>query len=406
MNELMIEKINHMHKMHRKIFVWGMGLDAVRAAYMIESKIDFDGFIVSNIRNAASQFIGRSVYKVDDVIEEENFFIVAVSYNVYPDIAERLRINGKVEFKDFIYYEYLSKLVVYLHGNCHCDVIQKYMESSADFNNQYVFYHAPRLTSGVKLRTEKEIFENIDIWIHQDIRDDNMIGYHASDSFIREQIPDEKNVVEIVIPNLYGLGWGFFPQNKRSKTNEKNESIYNNQGVDLNGMFCVSDSILDKIIEDNREKNVDIEEIIRYCQDNLFNEQDVKYQFTSMINKIINREKSWDIKISDYIIDQYMYKKLFYDAFHPTNCVLKKISVDILQFLGIEANGTDLKCDYCLDSHEEPVYPAVKRILHLEWDEDEIRKSHRAKKATAYMDFSEYIREYLWWCGNVNWRQV
>ena len=88
-------------------------------------------------------------------------------------------------------------------------------------------------------------------------------------------------------------------------------------------------------------------------------------------------------------------EKMFYDAGHPTNVIMKKISEEILNRLGIDEDGihTDLTMDGC----ENPIYPSVKRWLKLQWDESEIRKSHSARKCCDKMDFEEYVKEYLWW---------
>ncbi len=48
--------------------------------------------------------------------------------------------------------------------------------------------------------------------------------------------------------------------------------------------------------------------------------------------------------------------------------------------------------------HENPVYPVVINYLRMNWKEEELRKSFTAKKMCKFMDFEEYIREYLWWC--------
>jgi hypothetical protein len=62
----------------------------------------------------------------------------------------------------------------------------------------------------------------------------------------------------------------------------------------------------------------------------------------------------------------------------------------------------ELKDTYSdLDDYELPIYPKVKEILKLEFDENDIRKSSHGKKMDKKMSFEEYIREYLYWCYKI-----
>lgn len=305
-----------------------------------------------------------------------------------------LRNMNLKEFVDYVYYDYIDKELIYLHGNCHMNVIQRYLESASDFCSKYSFYHAPRLVSGIEPRDEQEIFDNIDWWIHQDIRDNNRISFKVSDTYIRKKLDKNKNFKEIIVPNLYGLGKGFFPQNRGEEYNKSNESITNVGGIDNNGMFCTPDYFMDTFVKENLRLN----QMIEKSHKNIIDSKVVLDGFNIMIEKIKLREQKWDIKVSDFILQNYRMRKLFYDAYHPTNFVLHFISSKILLYLGMER---EIFTDYTLDIHEEPVYPFVKEILYLEWEELFIRKSKNAKKSCIDMDFKEYLREYAWWCYNI-----
>ena len=139
-----------------------------------------------------------------------------------------------------------------------------------------------------------------------------------------------------------------------------------------------------------------LEQICSYVQgDGILSSGDILQNFNTYITKIQQREKDWDIKISDFILTHYKSEKLFYDSGHPTNVIFEKISVDILQILGIsDWISTDLR----LDSNEIPIYPWIRKVLGMEWTEERIRVSSNAKKCSDYMDIKEYIREYIWWC--------
>lgn len=371
--------------------IFGVGLDAVKCVYLLENLGRDFSFFVTNHKKQ-DFFMGKPVYAAEEV-KGDFFYIIAVSYHTYPIIAKQMRNAGKREFEDFIYYEWMNKEIVFLHGNCHLSIVQQYMESSKDFCNQYTIYQCSRLVSNAEFCFEKEFFDHIRVWIHQDIRKDNRMGYHVSDEYIRSCISDISSITEIIVPNLYGHGRGFFPQNKGMEHNSHNEAIANMNGTDLNGMFCTPDFV----IEDCMKRNLTIEETMDWCnRDDLFDAAEIIEAFEKMISRIKEREKKWDIPISQFIIDHYKHKKLFFDAFHPTNVILKYISEKILDLLN--CGYEEIGCLHCLDAHEEPVYPSVSKILELEWKDEEIRKSKRAKKALETMSFNEYIKEYAWWC--------
>lgn len=344
-----------------------------------KSGIDISYYLSGN--KYADRFRGKKVYgeNVDGL-----YIVVATSPGVYLQIADELREGGKREFEDFIYYEWLFKKIVLLHGNCHMTVIEKYLMSSCEFRDRYAVYPYPLLVSSTKkFRTEPEVFSHIDIWIHQDIRRDNQFGYEVSDDYIRHYVSTE--IKEIIIPHLYGIGKMLFPQ---SIALEGNPAI--NDGQDTDGLFLHGDKVIEKCISEG----MDIDGIVAFCKsDGALTEEEILQNYCAGINKVRLREAEWDIKIADFIETHCRREKLFYDDGHPTNFVMKYISAEILKRLNIE--DTRICCGISMDAHEKYVYPIVRKVLGLEWADKEIRVT--GMKLDKHMDFEEYIREYCWW---------
>ena len=338
MNKAIAEKIKN------GVVVRGTGIHGARCTYMFQlSGIDIVCYID---RNGGNTFRGKPVYGVDFMPDKEMLLVVATNMDLYPTIASELRERGLVEFVNFAYYEWFIKDIVLLHGNCHMEILREYLLSSREFTHKYSIYPYPLLISSTKeFRTEPEIFENIDIWVHEDIRNNNSFGYEVSDEYIRSNLGEA--VREIKIPHLYGISRMFFPQVITLNDNG-NEAL--NGGTDTDGIFLYGD----RVIED--------------C-----------------VNK--------GIKIADFIEENYRKDKLFYDPGHPTNVVMEYIAREVLLILGITPK--ELICNKRMDAHEKCVYPCVRKLLGIIWDEDDVRKT--GKKLGDYMDFPEFIREYLWW---------
>ncbi|MCM1222684.1 MAG: WcbI family polysaccharide biosynthesis putative acetyltransferase [Lachnospiraceae bacterium] len=361
--------------------VRGTGIHGAKCAWMLRRYgIDIRYFISKN-GGGVETFRGKQIYREN---VEGLYILVATSPEVYWLVSDELRNEGKREFEDFAYYEWLFKDVVLLHGNCHMEIIRKFLLSSSAFRDRFAIYPYPLLVSATKqFRTEPEIFRHIDVWIHQDIRRNNQFGYKVSDEYIRSNVSPE--IREIIIPHLYGIGKMLFPQ---SISLDGNEAI--NDGLDGDGLFLHGDKVIEKAIG----RGMKMDEMIEYCKsDNVISEEEIKDNFFAGMTKLQEREKLWDIPIYDFIKDNYQEEKLFYDDGHPTNFVMKRIAEEILKRLQIY--DLQIYCDSKMDLNEKCVYPVVKKVLGLRWEDKEIRVM--GKKLAEHMDFEEYIREYCWW---------
>lgn len=372
----------------RRVAVFGTGLEAVKCIHYLQKKgIDVVYFLNNNCK--IGQFCGCPVFEPDTEKVRNVFILVATKELVYSIISKQLEESGLSEFKDYIYYEWAYKKLVLLHGNCHMTIIRLFLLSSGTFGRQYSIYPNPLICENKKGKIENTVLENCDLWVHEDIQEDNGFSYFLSDAYMRKFI--RSDTVEVVIPNLFGLGKAFFPQ---SEGNYRNNKIKN--GEDTNGMFPHADKVIDKCVEQGMKK----EKIIEFCmRDDAISRNEIKENFRLYIEKMRIREQCWDIKIVDYILENYKKRKLFYDMGHPANEILEVISKGVLERLGITAES--VFADEKLDVHEEPVYPAVIKTLEMNWDNGLIRKSPWGKKACNEMDFKEYIEEYLWWCYGI-----
>lgn len=373
----------------KEVVVWGTGFDAVVCTYSVENEGKKIKYFLNTDCNMAD-FMGYAVYNPTEQKLKDVFILVASSEETYHVISAQMKQYGLEEFRDYIYYKLFNKKVVLLHGNCHMLIINNMLCSSKKFNETYSVYPNPQIQNLDKKGIDTAVLKNVDVWIHEDIRDDNEFGYFVSDSYIKSVI--NKEAKDITIPNLFGMGYMLFPKTKVG--NPRNGRMKNNQ--DQNGMFPHMDNVIDRC----KEESMDVEEIIQYCmRDDAISAGDILDNFNLYIGKIKEREKKWDIQISQYILQNYQKEKMFYDSGHPTNILLKKIAQEILRMLNIEDNN--IFSEISLGAYEIPVYPCVRKCLGVAYNTDLIRESRYARKAKEEMSFSEYIREYVRWCyGN------
>lgn len=370
----------------KKILIYGTGLDAVRLFYTLKNlNMPVGGFINKNSK--IKEFCGLKVYDCKRELIKGYYVIVASRFQSYMQIKMYLDTEELSEFDEYIFYEWLDKKIVFVHGNCHVSVIKEYLNSSSEFNKKYVIYPT-KLIQEMESGIDQMLLVNCDVWIHQEIRNENPFGYRMSDEYIRKKI--NPNVREIIISNTFGEGHIYFPQ--ADMNNIKNRPISN--GEDRNGIFPDNDAVISRCLD----SGMSIEDIINYCTRNdIFTEKQIINNFNTCLDKIYEREKNCDIKVYELIRNNYKDTKLFYDPGHPTNIVLEYIAVEILKLLGIVENR-QLHAINNLSAHELPIYPQVQKVLGLKFRDDEIRKGNRDKKLTEKMNFEEYIKQYIWYC--------
>lgn len=92
----------------------------------------------------------------------------------------------------------------------------------------------------------------------------------------------------------------------------------------------------EELIEQYINNNISFEYIVKKLSESCIDEKDILIQLKKDKEWIQEREKNWDIKISDFIWNRFRVVQLFYDIGHPTNILLKEIANRILTYLGIE----------------------------------------------------------------------
>ena len=373
----------------KKYIIWGTGIIAMRFFCSHCEHISIEYFVDNNVDSEYKNILFNKEVKNPANIDFSGKYVIVACQNVstYFEIKKQLCHVGMKEFTDFAYYVFYEKEIAIIHGNCHTRVIRKMLESSSDFLEHYFIYPIPQVQYLINAKISEDLLDNVDIFIHEDIQVDNSIGYYVSDEYMYSKLrPDVKN---IIIPHLFGLGSFMFPQS------EYNPSLCRWAGSKNITCFVSRDRIIDSAILNG----YDLKSIKGLIKEQVFSEEEIKNNFEYYISKIKERENAWSFRISDYILENYKKEKLFYDQNHPTNSLLKEISIRILQELGIQEK--DLYADEVLDINEEFVYECVKKTLDIRWDETIVRKSLNARRMAAQMDYEQYVREYLYWCHEI-----
>lgn len=293
-----------------------------------------------------------------------------------------VKLNDCEDIKD--------KKMVIVYGNCHTSIISQMLEVSPEFNKDYYIYPTERIQNITDPKDlYQECYSQCDVFIHQSIRLNNRYGEDYASERIIARLKQGCRV--IAIPNVYHLPLCFFPQ-YHDGPELKNKDV----------MHCTTfffrDAIIDKHLKRVRGllglyKRVKAD----YQDPNYFDNNGIVESFNQFIDKVRKREDAWDIKMSQFILDNYQQHQLFYDPNHPTNYFLSYVADELLKMLVGRENGSsgELKIKETLENIEYPMCQSAITALGLQWKEKQIRRNNPGTKWVPFnMNLLWYTCQY------------
>ena len=354
----------------KKIIVFGAGTMGEKFVYQYCDEITIHCFWDNN---KTGECLGYSIQKPK--FHKGSFIIVAVTD--YMEIRRQLIQMGYHEFEDFIPSKIYKKKLAVAYGNCHMGIVKRYLECSREFTLEYGFYPFPLIQEIKDMDIEcQDILRHCELFLHQSIRKNNVYGESYSSELMLKEVGKSCRVISI--PNLYGMPKYLFPQ--IDVGHDWYKGSFRPFQIDRNVVSW---------IKNGKSKEYMISRIFRYG--GVYSRTEILNMWENFKAKLQEREQEWDIKISDYILQNYKKEKLFCDPNHITSRTAKEIASRILEYMGykkdisIELNG--------MDTREIPVYIDVKKALGLKFEDDVIRKYSTGDMAlnNREMDTKEYI---------------
>jgi len=358
-------------KSDQSVIIFGAGNTGEKFAYKYFNQIKICCFWDNQ---KTGEFLGYPVYRP----ERNSQKIIIVASNAYFEIRAQLIDMGYEEFHDFIPFQIFRKKMAVAYGNCHMDVIRRYLQHNKEFASEYGFYPFPQIQRMNRLQFEYDkILQNCDLFFHQSIRKNNRYGAAYSSENMLQYVKETCNIISV--PNLYGLPKYLFPQL---------DMQYDGPVGNIPPFFV--DNNIKAWLKMGKSKK----EIMSYILfGGVYSKREIIIMWEDFQRKLGKREKEWDIKISDYIFSNYQKEKLFNDTNHITSKMAKEIAVRILKYMGYQT-PVFLESP-SMDALEVFVYHDVKEALGLAFEEKFIRKySQDASLLSGYeMDLEEYIEQ-------------
>lgn len=291
-----------------KYILYGIGGEAERFLFQNQGILQDIAFCID--RRSGKKFYGLNVCTLEDIsvsdYAETHLMIVAAGdEKIYTEIKRKLCEYGLKEWKHFIWSKTFRRKIVVINANCHGDAIEKYLNQSAVFCNEYMVYPIPAIQLNKEGKIDLDLLRHTDVYIHQDIRAENAMGYKLSDEYVGKYLPER--ATDICIPNFVGMGNWMYPSLG---------------GLDkvidaMNGPLYVlyRDAVLDEAVDHCHS----FEAFRTYWSNYRYDDDGMENRFTANMNRLKEREKNWDIKIYDFIRENYRTIPCFTDANHPRN---------------------------------------------------------------------------------------
>lgn len=316
-------------------------------------------------------------------------------------------LAGKSEADPLVLYEFVGrnlmrlqqaineikkrKKVMIIYGNCQTVAIRYYLEKVPEFYDKYFVFILPKFWIEEENQKYNQIFElNIfryaDILITQNISKNNKFGAKLATDNICKYVSKECNIIKIA--NCFSSG--YYPQFRR---NEKNELL---KDIDEDGLKIFKNQLdynVCRLIYEGKTLNNIVREISRddfYSPAEIFNYAFLELELTK------KREMQCDIKITDYIEDNYTKKIMFESDQHPTEDVICELCRRILAFLGINA---EIPHDLSVHSiglpgdERTPIYPSTLKCLGIRNISEGIL--YKLPITGKKVVFEDYMRSYI-----------
>ena len=270
---------------------------------------------------------------------------------------------------------YFRKKKIFIQANCQSHVIRTIFQSVDKLKNKYEILDIKPVHLW-KDEDKEYIFSNLDladIFLHQPISE-KTFGNYSSSNLIKSL----SNNVEIVsFPNIYFTGYhpqAFYLKDKDGKRIDEPFSYHDRNIVEWYlGM---------------EDKNIPYE---IFLDKDYYTDEFLKMNLERSLLELKNREKSTDIKISDYVENNMFGKKLFHVFNHPNNEVLYEFFDRLLLILGEQRlSNSERKIfkNEFLGQVRYPVYKSVQKYFGIN---EEIKISYYGKD----YDLNRFIKLYF-----------
>lgn len=272
-----------------------------------------------------------------------------------------------------------------VYGNCQNMSINTLITSSIKLMKKYILIDMLPVQDikgdEKKVGFSADFIQSIDLLIYQNVSENNKFSPKLATAHILKNI--NENAKTICIPNVYFSG--YFPQACGNPYNPFLKE-YNNTP------FPYGDINIQEMQDEYSAREI----AYKIGAKDFYSKEYVEKNANDSLQELINREQICDVKISDYILDNYKKEMLFFTTNHPSNKVLKELVKRVFNLCDEIVDDIDESKAWENNGREIFIYPSVFQGLGLEFDKDKFCWWNVIKKEPS--DIYEYVEDYLKYC--------
>lgn len=295
--------------------------------------------------------------------------------NEYEKHRNELRAQGLKEWKDFKWYKFAERKVCLISANCHGPELEKYLLTQKSFTDIYAIHpfmaFGGYMKDGVHSPLDDELLSGVDLLLFQHMRPDNSLSPTYADENILKKVT--RNCKCISIPNFWPMG-GCIHQTQTMKILKdayRYDAFY-------------QDELLDLAYEKSWKK--DLRTVIAFLNEQELKAEEAQVKADLCLERLLHADERWDIKIADYVVQNYKTIPMFNDIGHPSSWLMWKTGERVMKALGLVYD--DMQQQDYMDSYRLGrgglVHACIKRALGLQFQEETF----------GNMEI-DYVREYM-----------
>ena len=251
----------------------------------------------------------------------------------------------------------MKKCLIY--GNCQTEYIKNRLIQNSDFSNIYsqVFTKKVHRIKPEEIPDLEAMISEVDLFIHQPVSDNYRKMPSLGTNYLKSQLKPDCKVISF--PVAYFTG--YYP-----------EMIYlkslNNQPIKGDIYNYHDFNILSGFYQGKNVENI----ISSIFDESFYSPYYIKNNFHLTVGELAKRETSLDIKISQFITNNYKIINLFNTINHPNHPIIGYVINRILEILGFSTQYSESELvsnQHTIEYNNYfPIYPSVQKILNIEFD--------------------------------------
>lgn len=334
------------------------------------------------------------------VVGDKDYVIVFASPFVH--IENQILASGLQIFEEYVDAHLLKavlsdKKIAIISGGCQIAAICDFIQQLPCFTDEYQSFRfsTHRWKSRWSLKSLSYLKNLCDVYICMRHEEEDI------KFFSPEELPESCKIITVPFI-LARLCW---PQMKSGWKKALNEYFMKDRSTTHHGPFEYGDNNINRMMREGKDVDEIVQALTSY---DFYSEEQVQMHIDAVLRILEYEENGCDVKIAQYVRENYRNKMLYRDLAHPEHCVIWEVILQLLDILQIDVseevrrqirNNEVYVPSYDRHCTQVPVYPSVAKHMGLNWWKEDMRYDVTFYGGVRSLTFEEYIRSYYAVCS-------